>query len=473
MNPSRSGRTTGRLSSERIAREVGRLAGLLSGFLGRSLPDADGPIVSARDFLDAHHEAFANDTPDDADWRQRPYPGEPGGEPLDRLTGSLGLSPVERDLLLLAGLPDEHEGFAEIFRTIEPWGRPRPTVALAAGLFCRDVRERFSLQQVLVTGPAVRSGAIRLEGDDPFFQRSLRLADGLWPVLKGCDAWPDRLEVAGAVGVLDGLDAWLDEPATRRALKAIRHRTVCTILVAAADEEMAAQRAAALARRADVGAVRIDLPARATRDVEMLIGLHSLARGVLPVLRLARPEGAGSAEVPPFAEYPHPVVIACRAGTAALRGSRPLVQVACERLGPAALRRMWGLVLPDFPDRASALAASYPVEPFAARRIAADLAHVAVVEGRPARPEDVASCARGRAGIAPGGGVRLVRPTAGWDHLVLPADRLGQLREAVDRLLNQATVLDDWRFLEGRPARGASACCSPARPARARPSRRR
>jgi SpoVK/Ycf46/Vps4 family AAA+-type ATPase len=62
---------------------------------------------------------------------------------------------------------------------------------------------------------------------------------------------------------------------------------------------------------------------------------------------------------------------------------------------------------------------------------------------------------RVRAGLALTAGIKLVRPTARWDQLVLRADRVAQLREALDRLRHQARVLDDWGFLAGRTgARG-------------------
>src|SRR5439155_8101915 len=42
-----------------------------------------------------------------------------------------------------------------------------------------------------------------------------------------------------------------------------------------------------------------------------------------------------------------------------------------------------------------------------------------------------------------------------WSHLVLRKPRFDQLKEAVARLQWQPRVLDDWKFLEGRPgARG-------------------
>ncbi|MCO6454059.1 MAG: ATP-binding protein, partial [Pirellulaceae bacterium] len=67
--------------------------------------------------------------------------------------------------------------------------------------------------------------------------------------------------------------------------------------------------------------------------------------------------------------------------------------------------------------------------------------------------EDVAAALRTRAGQLVAGGVTLVRPVATWKQLILPAERLAQLREAVARIRHQVRVLDEWRFLEGR--RGA------------------
>jgi SpoVK/Ycf46/Vps4 family AAA+-type ATPase len=69
--------------------------------------------------------------------------------------------------------------------------------------------------------------------------------------------------------------------------------------------------------------------------------------------------------------------------------------------------------------------------------------------------EDASAIVRARAGLSLTGGVKLITPTATWDDLVLPRDRLAQLREASARLLLQDRVLDEWGFLKGRPgARG-------------------
>jgi SpoVK/Ycf46/Vps4 family AAA+-type ATPase len=50
-------------------------------------------------------------------------------------------------------------------------------------------------------------------------------------------------------------------------------------------------------------------------------------------------------------------------------------------------------------------------------------------------------------------GLKLMRPVAQWDQLILPADRNAQLREAFARLEFQSRVLDEWKLLDGRPGR--------------------
>ena len=114
---------------------------------------------------------------------------------------------------------------------------------------------------------------------------------------------------------------------------------------------------------------------------------------------------------------------------------------------------MWQAGVPNLAEAAPVLAARYAIEPAQAADVAGDLGCIEAVDGRPGTVEDVASSVRARAGLALSSGVQLIRPSADWDHLVLPGDRLEQLREAVSRLRWQAQVLDQWGFLKGR--RGA------------------
>jgi hypothetical protein len=433
-------------AGERLGHETGLLAGRLAALLRDTLPDGggtEGPLARGRAFLEAMAEMAAAAEEGSA-------AEEATG--LDRLVDGLGLSPCEIDLLLLAGLAEEHEGYAEVLRLLNPQGQPSPTTGLAAQLLCPGSgdRERRALRELLENGPAVRSGALRVVGDGPFFSRGLLLAESLWPALAGIDAWPAALRRPEEPVALCGLETWLEEPDARRAAAALEEDLACTVLVTAEDEESAFHRGAALVRAAGREGAGLFLPQAPDADVERLIGLHSLVRGAVPVLRLPAKDGPGLAEVPAFAGQRGPVVVCARAGAVAVRGRRPVIGVSCGRLGPLALRRMWAGTLPSLAGSAPVLAARYPIEPAAAQRVAADLRLLERIEGRSVEPDDVAGSVRARSSFA-AGGVKQVRPSASWEHLVLPAARLAQLREAVDRLLHQARVLEEWRFLAGRP----------------------
>ena len=430
-------------TSARLSRRAAALAARLADLLDQALP-GPGEHTAASDFLRAMAQAAG------------PQPwGADDGDPLDRLAAGFGLTPVEIDLLLLAGLPDEHEGYAGVLRTLHPRGEPRPSAGLAAQLFCAGPDERALLREVLEAGSAVASGVIRLDGDAPFWERTLHPAEALWSALHGVDAWPAALVRGDGLAAAAGLEDWLATPEADHALRALASGRPWTVLVTADTDELAAERGAALAAAAGLPAVRVTLASPPDAGAERLVSVHATARGAVPVLRLLPPEGPGAAHAPVLARHPGPAVVCAQAGNVVVRGARAVVEVPAPRLTTAARRAMWRALLPEAPDAAPGLAARYTVEPAVAHAAAGDARALAELEGRAPRMEDVGAGVRTRAGLALSSGVRLLRPQAGWDRLVLAPDRKAQLREALGRLMHQARVLDDWRFLRGRPgARG-------------------
>lgn len=165
------------------------------------------------------------------------------------------------------------------------------------------------------------------------------------------------------------------------------------------------------------------------------------------------PQAMHPQDPPLFDDFPGPVVACGRTGAAGARSRRPLIAVQVERLTPSAKRRMWGEAVPSLAQAAPFLAARYPIEPAMAAAVAADLRFVAELEGRAPAVDDVAASIRARGSVSLSAGARMMRPKATWKDLVLPADRLRQLREAVSRLELQSVVLDEWGFLKDR--RGA------------------
>jgi hypothetical protein len=110
------------------ARAAG-IADLVARVVAR-LDSADPNAVATVTFLRSWVEQARAAAPAGALVHGTVTPREP--HPLDALTATLGLGEAERDLVLLAGLADEHEGLAGTLRSLPPLGEPRPPVGVAA-----------------------------------------------------------------------------------------------------------------------------------------------------------------------------------------------------------------------------------------------------------------------------------------------------------------------------------------------------
>jgi hypothetical protein len=389
--------------------------------------------------------------------------------PLERLADHFGLTPDERTLLLLAGLPEEHEGLASTFRALHPRAEPRPTVSLGALLTCRLHGDRERLRRVLAAGAATRAGVLRTVGDGPLYERSLVVAPALWEAVHGADAWPstvERISLDDGDGRPDadgsnprppaGLAGWLERPEVSAALANLRRATDSTLMVMADDERVGLSRCAALAAAIGAPAVGARVDAADSTAVGLVVA-HAVARGALPVLSVRAPtDGAGMPRLD-LGDVAGPVLVVVPAEGVRPVGRRPALHVPAGPVGVADRRRAWSQALPELGAQAAELAACHPLDPAAIAEVAADArARWLPASGLPApesagrggRIADVSAVIRGRAGVALPAGVRLTTPSAGWDRLVLPARQAAQLRDAVDRVRLAPTVLDDWGFLE-------------------------
>src|SRR3954453_19083592 len=88
--------------SARMSRDVAVMAGRLTRLLERSTMPPDSPLAQGRVFLSAMFDAHAAEQE------------QPSAEthPLDRLAAYLSLTRLEVDLIVLAGMAEEHEGYA-------------------------------------------------------------------------------------------------------------------------------------------------------------------------------------------------------------------------------------------------------------------------------------------------------------------------------------------------------------------------
>ncbi len=429
--------------AERLEPELGALAYLLV----EAVRDVAGP---AGDLFESHRARVAGLFP-----RPPPRTGLPAEDPLERLARSFALSPFEVDLLLLSALPHHHEALTLLLRSLHPRGEPCPTVGLAAQLFCRAEGDRRLFLGVVESGALAGSGVVRAVPEGPFPERSLVLADALWPVLNGHETAPSGVRALEDPPLLAGLAPWLEASAGAAAVRALSSGQRCLVVVTAETGEVALHRGAALAAWAERGAWCVTVEGRPNPEVDRLLSVHAVARGAVPVVRFVGAEGPAQGASLALDGHPGPVVLCVRAGTPLPRARRPVVVLPADRPSPRARVGMWRELCPELAEHAPTFAARYALEPHALVRAVEDARHLGRLEGRPHDAEDVARAVRARSHLSLSPAVSLVRPAADWSALVLAPESLEKLREAVGRLEQQATVLDDWGFLEGRPgARG-------------------
>ncbi|AHH99465.1 ATP-binding protein [Kutzneria albida] len=364
-------------------------------------------------------------------------------QPFDLVAARFGLTEQEQQVLLLAGLAEEHEGIAGTFRALHPRGEPHPTTGLAALLLGGD---RAAVRRLLTEGAAVRAGLLRFGAEGTFFERSITVADRLWEALHGHEGWPASIERVPVEPAPGGLDRWLAWPQVRRVAVSLLAADDRTVLVATPEEEIALSRCAAVADAAGTPLVAGRVAAQDPHGIALLAA-HAAARGAIPVLVLAaHAEGTPPATLRIAAPGP---VLVVSGGPVRAVGHRPLLTLPTGPLDGTDHRATWAAALPRHGELAPALAARHAVDPAHTTQIAADLRE-------PVDLAQVASAIRARAGAVLPAGVDLSTPDVPWHRLVLPQDQAGQLRAAVDRLEQAATVLDDWGFRARANASGGT-----------------
>ncbi|GAA0460759.1 hypothetical protein Ade02nite_15110 [Paractinoplanes deccanensis] len=390
-----------------------------------------------------------------------------------RLAAATGLTPFEFDLLLLAGLPEEHEALCRLARRLHPGAECWFTPAVAAAVLELDAAGRAHLRRALEAGPLRRFQLVTGPDTVPLPERGLRLPPGLWSVLRGVDCWPAALHpmdlpdlpgsavppvaaggphvpgsavpgsavpgsaVPGSAAVGSAAmgsavmgSAVMGSVVTSSAVPltaADGPRVVVVTGDGRDDHELAALAAAWVADPAGVPAAELD------GDRAPMWTVHLLARGATPIV-------VGAPPAPPLPGHPGPVVVACAAAGFPL-DDRPAVTVELPRPGLGDAIALWRDLLPGLNGAATELAGLLRVGRIGAVRAVRDTeAAGAVTVGA------VVDRVRRRTELRLPASVRLVRPRATLDRLVLPESRHRALRSVVDRVRGQARVLHEWGF---------------------------
>ena len=393
------------------------------------------------------------------------------GHPLDRLAAiprQPAMSALLVDLLLLACLPDAHEGFATLCRLVHPEALARPTGTLAlhwlesevpAGPLGEPFAIRDAMEDLLLHSPLAALGLLRLEGPGPWHSRSLLPGPGVWEALMARAPRVDNAELVGGYAQVPGLEDWLAAPLVQQAALALRRGLPCQIMLVGGDAGMRATRVRALVGAAQTVAVRIRLDGLSAADAGAQCStaytvalMHAACLWIAAEADEGAPESERAARMPEH-DWALSVLTSVQTERQAPTFGLPLIRLPVQSLAPVARRVLWRSLLPQLGEQSGLLAALYPVDPDDARDVVRDLGLRQSLLDSPLALATVGECIRARTTWHTRPGIQRVLPRADWSALLLPDAARRQMQSAVARVLQQITVLDDWGFAQGREER--------------------
>ncbi len=351
---------------------------------------------------------------------------------LLRVATGFGLSAFERDLLVLVGLPEEHEAFTMLAQRLHPAGDARLTYAGIASLLGLDEAGRRHLRRALQAGPLRQNGLVEVASGAPLPHASLALSPRLWSMLRGIEVRPPSVDFREITPLAEA-------PIATQALESLLVSEPRLILMTGGDERPVDELAAAVRRALDElgrSGVFVD-GADFGADAQRALSVHAIASDAVPVL-LGPPTGT------PLATHPQPVIV-CVARAAGIElDGRPVLSID---LGIRELREsleMWSGLAPELNGEVQELASTLRVDPVRAERAIADARATCGIE--PLTVADIVGQVRRRTDSDLPASVRLVRPRSRWDRLVTTEDTEKLLRTIVGRIRSQVHVLHEWGF---------------------------
>lgn len=462
----------------RLALSVARRFGLLAALQGQDSRSESSPhaLLDALRFVLEQARSCGVSMDNHAQWQAE----------LSRLRASEDAHPLSRlahaapdaataglilDLVLLSGLPEWHEGWATLFRLLHPQAEPYPSVTLAlhwledeaaghdgadqAPVAAQQMRDR--VEDLLLHSSLARIGLLQLPGDGPWHGRLLRPGPGVWQALNARPLPASQGEILPGFRDVPGLENWLQQGDVQQAVTVLRLGAPCLIALVGGSEAMRITRGRALLGASGMAGLLTRLPAGMDTHERVQLATDACCVAFMhqacPWLEIEAIEGDAAPQrrlATPGLRWELPVLASTGAESALPALELPVLALRVEALTPAERRRMWSALLPQLAGQAAVLAARYPVDLEEARRIAQDLDLQQRIEQRPATAGDVGHALRSRTLWRSRPGVQRVRPRAGWPQLLLPETGLMQLQQAVLRVHQQLTVLDEWGFEQGR-----------------------
>jgi ATPase family associated with various cellular activities (AAA) len=389
-------------------------------------------------------EVHAARAPDAAPAAAQPGTDESGPLALAALVRLFGLSPFERDVVLLCAGVELDARFAAVVAAAQGAApvadaRPEPTFALALAAL-----PGAHWSALTPAAPLRAWHLVELRGAS-VTRAPLRLEERILHFLTGLNQLDERLQ--GLVMLVAGEPHTPHrEMAARLASHLGREGAVAQVVDGdpAAREDLAAAAGASL----DRGLLRLragDLPATATERAALarLVAREAvLGHAIVLVDTDVTPE-----DVPRVAPFVRalgvPAVVSGPEAIAGLAGFAPVFDL--PPLTREAQASTWRRALGPLADRLNGalppIIAQFRLSTEAIQSVAGD-----ACAADDAEPSALWDRCRRAARPAVQGLAQRIEPAAGWDDLVLPAPQLTTLHEIAVHVRRRAQVYDDWGF---------------------------
>ncbi|GAB2708137.1 ATP-binding protein [Aliiglaciecola aliphaticivorans] len=373
--------------------------------------------------------------------------------PLQHLVSGLKLSSLEIHLLVLGGMAQEHEGFANLFCHLHPQHQPYPTPALLAKLVCMEPSQRQSLCTSLNESALLELGIVELSEQVPILTRSIVVNAGIWHALNTGEARTLLSHPVHLQSCFQGLDKWLKSPLVEDAKQCIAKLLESHIVIQNSDNWLSLNRALALLNETKRSSAVVQLNEPFSVQEIKQLACHCVLSAAIPVLVCDFQHNASPLDFNLLNRY-CPCVIICTSNNINIVGSgRIKIDLCTQRLEHNELLLMWRALLPEFSADAGQLAAWFPLDPYQARQRVNQWIALHKTSQKSYSLSDLSHAFKQYSGAVLPQGIKRVTPHLGWSDLVLPQSKLQQLKDAIGRLKLQYKVLDEWQFLRNR--RGA------------------
>jgi vesicle-fusing ATPase len=375
---------------------------------------------------------------------------------LDRLGGLFGLSPFERELLVLCAAVELDGDVASVAASILGGTDPRPTFGLALSVLAGGHWD------AIAPASPLRSWRLVELGPGPTLpSRAIRVDERVLHHLTGIEAIDERLDGIAFVG-----SGTVPLPPSQLQLAVELTRTVATgeptiVLLDGEDVDarldVACQAAAGLELMPLVLRPASLAPGPDLAGVARLIDREVVLLGALPILDVDDEADAGIAAL--LLDLLEAPVVIATGGAGGRSRDRLVVRRSVGLPSPAEQRELW----------ASWLGAPLPAEVEAAveeiaqhfrlgaRAVAGIARELAVSGGSDVAGADPTATlrrlSRERARVRLDGLAQRIDPRAGWDDLVLPAGHLELLHDIARQVRHRTQVYERWGFAD-RTSRG-------------------